>query len=275
MKTVALSRWNVNIGNAEPMVLFAGNCVIEGEKQTLETARRLKQISEELSIPLVFKASYDKANRSSLKSYRGPGLKKGLKILSAVKKRYGLPLLVDVHNPSEARQVAEVADVLQIPAFLCRQTDLLTACARTGLPVNVKKGQFMAPEDMENAVKKIEVSGNNKTLLTERGSTFGYHNLVVDMRSIEIMKKTGCPVIFDATHSVQLPGGLGRSSGGQRKFIGTLARAAVAAGVAGIFVEVHENPAKALSDGPNSLKMKDLPSMLKTLIGIDKLVKRV
>lgn len=264
---------SANLSNNAPFALIAGNCVIESEKMTLETAAFLKKVAAECSVPLIFKASFDKANRSSVRSYRGPGLKKGLAILARVKKQLRLPILVDVHSVEDVKPASLVADVLQIPAFLCRQTDILLACAKTGLPVNVKKGQFMAPEDMNNAVDKIKSAGNDSIMLTERGTTFGYHNLIVDMRSIEIMKQTGCPVIFDATHSVQLPGGLGGSTGGQREYILTLAKAAAAVGVAGIFIEVHKDPRRALSDGPNSLKLSELKSFINTLKMIDKAVK--
>lgn len=230
-------------------------------------------MTSRLKIPFIFKSSYDKANRSSIDSFRGPGLRLGLKILARVKKELGVPVLTDVHSVEEAIQAAEVVDVIQIPAFLCRQTDLLLAAGRTGIVVNVKKGQFLSPWDMKNAVKKIESTGNKKILLTERGTTFGYNNLVVDMRGLEIMKTFGYPVIYDATHSVQLPGGKGTSSGGQSEYIWPLARAAVAIGVAGLFMEVHPRPEKALSDGPNSARLSDLPNQLKSIQQIDRAVK--
>ncbi|MHB9156379.1 MAG: 3-deoxy-8-phosphooctulonate synthase, partial [Endomicrobiales bacterium] len=231
--TIRLGRSGVAFANSSRLVLIAGPCVIESERMALETAARLKDIAGQLEIPLVFKASYDKANRSSLGSYRGPGLEKGLRVLAKVKAKTGLPVLTDVHCAAEVSEAAQVADVLQVPAFLCRQTDLLVACGRTGLPVNVKKAQFLAPEDTANIAAKLESTGNRKILLTERGTSFGYRNLVVDMRSLPIMKGSGYPVIFDATHSVQLPGAKGSSTGGQREFISPLARAAAAVGIAG------------------------------------------
>jgi 2-dehydro-3-deoxyphosphooctonate aldolase (KDO 8-P synthase) len=263
----------LRIANHLPLVLIAGPCVIEGEKETMAIAARLKAIAGRLRLPLLFKASYDKANRSSIHSYRGPGLEEGLRILKEVKRRYRLPVLTDVHTTEEATVAARVVDVLQVPAFLCRQTDLIVACAQTGLPVNVKKGQFIAPEDMVNIVKKIENNRNRQILLTERGTSFGYHDLVVDMRALPIMKNTGYPVIFDATHSVQQPGGLGSATGGQREFIAPLAKAATALGIAALFVEVHPSPKKALSDGPNSLSLAELPVFLKEVCRIDRLVK--
>ena len=272
-KIVKLKNLSVRFSNSSPLALIAGPCVIEKEAQVMSLALKLKDLSCELGISLVFKASYDKANRSSVRSFRGPGIKKGLSILSKVKKKFRIPILIDVHREQDVRAVSKVADILQIPAFLSRQTDLILECAKTGLPVNVKKGQFLAPEDMENIVKKIESVNNRNIILTERGSSFGYHNLVVDMRSIEIMKNTGYPVVFDATHSVQLPGGLKESSGGQKEFIEPLAKAAAAVGIAGIFAEVHENPEKALSDGPNSLSIPELEKLLKKVMKIDKLVK--
>ena len=273
-KIVKLAASSVRFSNSLPLVLIAGPCVIENEAQVMALAGELKDISCGLGISLVFKASYDKANRSSVRSFRGPGLKKGLAILAKVKKKHRLPVITDVHREQDVEAVSKVADILQIPAFLSRQTDLIVECARTGLPVNVKKGQFLAPEDMGNIVKKIESVKNRDILLTERGSSFGYHNLVVDMRSIEIMKITGYPVVFDATHSVQLPGGLKESSGGLKEFIEPLAKAATALGIAGMFVEVHENPAKALSDGPNSLSLPELKKLLKKVMKIDNLVKQ-
>lgn len=262
------------MSNSSTLTLIAGPCVIEDERSTIRIAGDLKKIADDCGISLVFKASYDKANRSSIGSYRGPGITKGLKILSAVKDKYKLPVITDVHCCGEVAHAAKVADILQIPAFLCRQTDLIIECAITGLPVNVKKGQFLAPEDVFLIVNKIESSGNSKILLTERGTSFGYHNLVVDMRSIEIMKKTLYPVIFDATHSVQLPSGLGGKSGGQSHFIEPLATAAVSLGIAAIFVEVHPNPDKALSDGPNSLSLSELPRFLNKILEIDRIVKK-
>ncbi len=256
---------NIRIGGGNPFVLIAGPCVIESEELILSTARELKKIAAAEGVPLVFKSSYDKANRSSIESFRGPGLKKGLEILARVKKETGLPVLSDVHSPEEAREAAKVLDILQIPAFLCRQTDLLLAAAGTGKPVNVKKGQFMAPWDMGNVVKKLESNGNKRVFLTERGASFGYNNLVADMRAIPVMRGLGVNVIYDAGHSVQLPGGLGNRSGGNRDLIEPLARAAVAAGADGIFLEVHPDPDKALSDGPNSFKLPEFGRLLRIL----------
>lgn len=264
---------NVKIGGNRPLVLIAGPCVIESEILTLRAAERLMTICNGISIPLVFKASYDKANRTSATAFRGPGMREGLRILAKVKESLGLPVLTDVHSIEEVSLVAEVADVLQIPAFLCRQTDLIEAAARSGRVVNIKKGQFLAPWDMRNVVDKALAAGNSQLVLTERGVSFGYNNLVSDMRSLPIMRQTGYPVVYDATHSVQLPGGLGGSSGGQREFVEYLARAAVATGVDGIFLEVHEDPEKALCDGPNSIRLDDLPVLLKKLKAIDAIVK--
>ncbi len=264
---------NVKIGGNRPLVLIAGPCVIESESLTLHAAERLMTICNGITVPLIFKASYDKANRTSVTSFRGPGLREGLRILAKVKESLGVPVLTDVHSIDEVGQVAEVADVLQIPAFLCRQTDLIEAAARSGRVVNIKKGQFLAPWDMRNVVDKALSSGNSQLILTERGASFGYNNLVSDMRSLPIMRKTGYPVVYDATHSVQLPGGLGGASGGQREFVEYLARAAVATGVDGIFLEVHEDPEKALCDGPNSIRLDDLPALLKKLKAIDAIVK--
>ncbi len=274
-KEVTLAAGTVRFSNDRPAVLIAGPCIIEDERSTLALARDLKAIADDLGIGLVFKASYDKANRSSVLSYRGPGLKKGLRILARVKERHRLPVLTDVHCRADVREASRVADILQVPAFLCRQTDLLCACADTGLPVNVKKGQFLAPDDVTNIIEKIESRHNRNVLLTERGTSFGYHNLVVDMRSIALMKRTGYPVIFDATHSVQLPGGRGTSTGGQREYALPLAKSALAQGIAGVFVEVHPDPRRALSDGPNSLKVGDVPAFMRPLIRIDRLVKSV
>ncbi|MBI4799790.1 MAG: 3-deoxy-8-phosphooctulonate synthase [Desulfarculus sp.] len=242
--------------------VIAGPCVIESEELTLAIARELKAISQRLDLPLIFKASYDKANRTSLESYRGPGIVKGLEILARVGRETGLPLISDIHTPAQAAAAAEVLSVLQIPAFLCRQTDLLTAAAQTGKVINIKKGQFVAPADMAQAVAKVRATGNQQVWLTERGSSFGYNNLVVDMRGIPIMQGLGCPVVFDATHSVQLPGGLGQMSGGDRRFIAPLARAAVAAGADAVFLEVHPDPDQALCDGPNSLPLDRLEGLL-------------
>jgi 2-dehydro-3-deoxyphosphooctonate aldolase (KDO 8-P synthase) len=251
-----------------PFFLISGPCVIEDEAVTLRIATRLKELTDELEIPFTFKASYDKANRTAISSFRGPGLSEGLKILARVKERLGVPVLSDVHRIAEVTPAAEVLDVIQIPAFLCRQTDLILAAADTGKPVNVKKGQFLAPWDMVNVIEKIRSISSVGPMITERGVMFGYNNLVVDFRGITIMQQTGCPVIFDATHSVQLPGGGGTHSGGQREFAPVLARAAIAAGADGVFLEVHENPDKALSDGPNSLSLDQLPSLLTQLKAI-------
>jgi 2-dehydro-3-deoxyphosphooctonate aldolase (KDO 8-P synthase) len=268
----------VTVGNAvfggnRPLVLIAGPCVIEEEKLTLRIAEFLKKLTAELGIGLVFKASYDKANRTSGSAFRGPGMADGLRILAKIKRELELPVVSDVHDITQLAAAAEVLDIIQIPAFLSRQTDLLLAAAATGKTVNIKKGQFLAPWDMKNAVGKIEATGNRNILLTERGASFGYNNLVVDMRSFPIMRETGCPVIFDATHSVQLPGGAGTSSAGQRQYVGALSRAAVATGIDGLFWEVHEDPEKALCDGPNSLYLKDLKGMLEQVLAIDALVK--
>lgn len=264
---------SVKIGGNRPLVLIAGPCVMESEVLTLRCAERLMTLCNGLTTPLVFKASYDKANRTSGTSFRGPGLREGLRILARVKESLGLPVLTDIHSVEEVAPVAEVADVLQIPAFLCRQTDLIEAAARSGRVVNIKKGQFLAPWDMENVVEKAHSAGSSRIILTERGASFGYNNLVSDMRSLPIMRRIGYPVVFDATHSVQLPGGLGGSSGGQREFVEYLSRAAVATGVDGIFLEVHEEPEKALCDGPNSIRLDDLPALLKKLKAIDAIVK--
>jgi 2-dehydro-3-deoxyphosphooctonate aldolase (KDO 8-P synthase) len=261
-------------GGGRPLVLIAGPCVIEEEALTLRIAAFLRRLRDELGIGLVFKASYDKANRTSVTSFRGPGITEGLRILAKVKSEFGLPVLSDVHDLSQVEQAAQVLDIMQIPAFLSRQTDLLDAVARTGRVVNIKKGQFLAPWDMRNAVAKVEATGNRHILLTERGASFGYNNLVVDMRSLPIMRDTGCPVIFDATHAVQLPGGAGTSSAGQRQFVGALSRAAVATGIDGLFWEVHEDPENARCDGPNSLYLHDLKGMLEEVLAIDDIVKR-
>ena len=265
---------NVKIGNNRPLVLIAGPCVIEDETSTMRHAERLMTICNGLSIPLIFKASYDKANRTSINAYRGPGLREGLAILRKVKESLGVPVISDIHSIEQIAPAAEVLDILQIPAFLCRQTDLLVAAARSGRIINVKKGQFLAPWDMKNVAGKIAASGNEKIILTERGASFGYNNLVVDMRSFPVMRATGYPVVFDATHSVQLPGGQGDSSGGQREFVEYLSRAAVATGIDGIFMEVHEDPDNALCDGPNSIPLNELAGLLKTLKAIDSLIKQ-
>lgn len=260
------------LANDLPLSVIAGPCVIENKKETFDLAKKLKEICLKEKINFVFKASYDKANRSSINSYRGPGLEKGLEILAEIKEKLNVPVLTDVHCACDVEKVAKVADVIQIPAFLCRQTDLVVECAKTKLPVNVKKGQFMAPEDISQVINKIK-GFNNNISLTERGASFGYRNLVVDYRSIEIMKQFGYPVIFDATHSVQRPGGLGTASGGDRQYVLPLAKAASAVGVAALFVEVHKNPDKALSDGANSIDIKTFKTMLNQTTKIDKLVK--
>jgi len=253
----------VEIGGGGRLLLIAGPCVIESARQCHTLAARLKTIAAEAGLPFVFKASFDKANRSSVDSYRGPGLGKGLAILAEVRARHGVAILTDIHETSQAEPAAEVADVLQIPAFLCRQTDLIQAAARTGRVVNLKKGQFLAPEDMAHAVEKVLAAGGRKIILTERGTWFGYHNLVVDMRSLAILRGLGWPVVFDATHSVQLPGAAGKASGGQREFVPLLARAAAAAGIDGLFLEVAINPATAKSDAANSLPLRELPALLR------------
>ncbi len=266
---------SVKLGGNRPLALIAGPCVIENEAATMRHAERLMTICNGLSIPLIFKASYDKANRTSIGAFRGPGLKEGLAILKKVKESLGVPVLSDIHSIEQIPAAAEVLDVLQIPAFLCRQTDLLVAAAQSGRVINVKKGQFLAPWDMKNVAAKLAASGNENIILTERGASFGYNNLVVDMRSFPVMRSFGYPVVFDATHSVQLPGGQGESSGGQREFVEYLSRAAIATGIDGIFMEVHEDPEKALCDGPNSIALNDLTVLLKKLKAIDQVVKQV
>jgi 2-dehydro-3-deoxyphosphooctonate aldolase (KDO 8-P synthase) len=265
---------NVRFGAGAPLFLIAGPCVIESEGHASMMAEKLGAVADELGVPYIFKASYDKANRSSVSSYRGPGLKNGLKILAKIKKRTGLPLLTDVHQASEVEAAAEVCDILQIPAFLSRQTDLLVATGKSGRVVNIKKGQFLSPAEMGNAAEKVASTGNEKIILTERGNSFGYQNLVVDMRSFPMMRKFGYPVVFDVTHSVQLPGGEGKSSGGQPEFIEPLARAGVAAGVDGIFLEVHENPAKALSDGSNALPLGQFRGLMEKIVELGGLVRK-
>src|SRR5690606_30495051 len=261
------------VGNHCPLFLIAGPCVIESAALVEEVAGRLQQITATLGMPLVFKASFDKANRSSARSFRGPGIDAGLKILENVRKRFGLPVLTDVHEDTPINEVAAVVDVLQTPAFLCRQTGFIQNVARAGKPVNIKKGQFLSPWEMGNVVQKARDAGNDAILVCERGFTFGYNNLVSDMRALPVLRATGCPVVFDATHSVQLPGGQGASSGGQREFVPTLARAAVAAGVAGVFIETHPDPDHALSDGPNSWPLSRMASLLATLVALDQIVK--
>jgi len=268
-----LSAGSVKIGGDNPLVLIAGPCAIESLEHTLRMARALREIAERVGVSLVFKASYDKANRTSVKSYRGPGLVEGLKILQAVKEETGLPVISDVHDVTQVKAAAEVLDIMQIPAFLSRQTDLLVAVGETGRIVNIKKGQFQAPWDMENAIGKVLSTGNDKILLTERGACFGYNNLVSDMRSLVIMRQLGYPVVFDATHSVQLPGGAGSASSGQREFVAPLSRAAVATGIDALFWEVHDNPEKALCDGPNSLSLDSVEALLRTMLSLDEIVR--
>ncbi len=272
MNTVKIANFEVGAGN--PLVLLAGPCVLESYERALYIGRGIKEITSRLGIPYVFKASFDKANRSSYTGYRGPGMETGLKWLQGIKDELNVPIVTDIHNEFQAEPVSRVADVLQIPAFLCRQTDLLYAAAKTNAVVNVKKGQFVAPSDMKNVVKKIEEGGSNKIMLTERGASFGYHNLVVDMRSFPIMRATGYPVIFDATHSVQLPGGAGTSSSGNREYVEYLARAAAGAGVDGFFMEVHDNPEEALCDGPNMVYLDKLEDLLKDLLAINEITKK-
>ena len=263
------------VGLNRPLFLIAGPCVVESEQLQIDVAGQLKEICAALSVPFVFKSSYDKANRSSSQSFRGVGMDEGLRILSEVRRQIGVPVLTDVHAEDEIADAAAAVDVLQTPAFLCRQTDFIHAVAAAGKPVNIKKGQFLAPEDMKNVVAKArEASGRDNILVCERGASFGYHNLVSDMRALVIMRATGCPVVFDATHSVQLPGGQGATSGGQREFVPVLARAAVAAGVAGIFMETHPDPARALSDGPNAWPLGRMRELLTTLAELDAIVKR-
>ena len=264
-----------DVGLKQPLFLIAGPCVIESEQMALDTAGKLKEICQQLDIPFIYKSSYDKANRSSGKSFRGFGMDEGLRILHKVKTQIGVPVLTDVHSIDEIAAVAAVVDVLQTPAFLCRQTDFIHAVARCGKPVNIKKGQFLSPWDMKNVVEKArEASGTDNIMVCERGASFGYNNLVSDMRSLAVMRNTGCPVVFDATHSVQLPGGQGTVSGGQREFVPVLARAAVAVGVSGLFMETHPNPAKAMSDGPNAFPLGHLKALLYTLKVLDETTKQ-
>jgi 2-dehydro-3-deoxyphosphooctonate aldolase (KDO 8-P synthase) len=258
-----------DVGHERPFFLIAGPCVIEAEGLVIEIAGRMKELTGELGIPYVFKASYDKANRSSQGSYRGPGIEEGLRILAEVRRQFGVPVLTDVHEDSPLAEVASVVDVLQTPAFLCRQTNFIVGAASQGKPVNIKKGQFLSPWEMRNVVEKARSTGNEQVMVCERGFTFGYNNLVADMRSLAVMRETGAPVVFDATHSVQLPGGKGSASGGQREFVPVLARAAVAAGVAGVFMETHPDPAKALSDGPNAWPLDRMRSLLGVLKDLD------
>lgn len=269
-----------DIGLDQPFFLIAGTCVIESEQMALDTAGALKEITAELGIPFIYKSSFDKANRSSGASFRGLGMEKGLEILARVRQQIGVPVLTDIHEIDEIRPVSEVVDVLQTPAFLCRQTDFIRACAQAGRPVNIKKGQFLAPHDMVNVIVKARAAAREAGLpednfmACERGVSFGYNNLVSDMRSLAIMRETGAPVVFDATHSVQLPGGQGTSSGGQREFVPVLARAAIAAGVAGVFMETHPNPAEAKSDGPNAVPLARIRELLGTMIELDRIVKK-
>lgn len=266
--------FNYTVDNDRPFFLIAGPCVVESEGLVLDTAGKLKELTERLGVPFIFKSSFDKANRSSKSSFRGPGMEQGLRILSEVKRQLGVPVLTDVHEDTPLEEVAAVVDVLQTPAFLCRQTNFIQNVARQGKPVNIKKGQFLAPWDMKHVVEKAFETGNRQIMVCERGVSFGYNNLVSDMRALAVMRETGCPVVFDATHSVQLPGGQGTSSGGQREFVPVLARAAVAAGISGLFMETHPAPEKALSDGPNSWPLMRMEALLETLMAIDETVKR-
>jgi 2-dehydro-3-deoxyphosphooctonate aldolase (KDO 8-P synthase) len=264
---------SITIGHGHPLAMIGGPCAIEGEAFMLDLATRLRDITAKAGVPFIFKSSYDKANRTSIRSYRGPGLPEGLEILQKIKDVVGVPVLSDVHAVEEVKAAAEVLDVLQIPAFLCRQTDLVVAAAKTGKPVNVKKGQFLAPWDTQNIVEKVRSAGNEDVLLTERGASFGYNNLVADMRSLVVMRSFGVPVVFDATHSVQLPGGAGTASAGQREFVPYLARAAVATGCDALFMEIHPDPDHAPSDGPNMLRLEDLPALLAQVTQIDRIVR--
>jgi 2-dehydro-3-deoxyphosphooctonate aldolase (KDO 8-P synthase) len=273
MQTIEIA--GLKVGEGLSHLVIAGPCVIEDAGLVMETAMELKRITGDLKLPFIFKSSYDKANRSSGQSFRGPGLKKGLQVLNRVREVVGVPILSDVHTPEEAAEAGRVLDVLQIPAFLCRQTDLIVAAAQTGRVVNAKKGQFLAPWDMANVVQKIEAAGNRRILLTERGASFGYNNLVTDFRSLPIMRRLGYPVIFDATHSVQLPGGAGTRSSGQREFVAPLARAAVAVGCEGLFMEVHPEPDKALSDGPNMVPLKEVRALLEQIVRVAAAIGRV
>ena len=266
---------NVSVGPEHPLLLLAGPCALESGELGWRIAKEMKEICQRLGISYVFKASFDKANRTSLDSFRGPGLRNGLRQLDRIRQEVGVPVVSDVHESNQVDLAADALDIIQIPAFLCRQTDLLVAAAKSGRTVNLKKGQFTSPWDMRHAVKKIRAAGCNRLLLTERGTSFGYNNLVVDMRSLPVMRSLGCPVIFDATHSVQLPGGMGGSSGGQRQFIPTLSRAAVAAGIDGLFMEVHPDPDKALCDGPNSIPLNQVEALLEQLLAIRETVQKV
>jgi 2-dehydro-3-deoxyphosphooctonate aldolase (KDO 8-P synthase) len=272
--TREISLGALRLGGGTPLFLIAGPCVIESEAHARKMAEKISKIAADCAVPYIFKASYDKANRSSVKAFRGPGLAEGLRILGKIKADLKLPILTDIHEPSHAAPAAEVCDILQIPAFLARQTDLLLAAGKTGRIINVKKAQFLCPWDMSNVVEKIASTGNKDIVITERGASFGYQNLVVDMRSFPILQKLGYPVVFDVTHSVQLPGGQGQASGGQPEFIEPLARAGVAAGIDGVFLEVHDNPAEALSDGANALPLSQLPALLKRLKELSSVVRR-
>ena len=272
MNTVKIRDFEIGAGN--PLALLAGPCVLEGLERSLYIGREIKAITQRLGIPYVFKASFDKANRSAFNSFRGPGLEKGLEILAQIKKELDVPVITDIHTEAQAKPAAEVVDILQIPAFLCRQTDLVYQAALTGKPVNVKKGQFLSPKDMRNVVDKILEGGNSNIMLTERGASFGYNNLVVDMRSFPIMRSFGYPVVFDATHSVQIPGGLGTASSGNREYVEYLTRAAVGAGVDALFMEVHDNPEEALSDGPNMVYLDKLEDLLKDSLSIYNIVRK-
>ena len=268
-----ISVGEIEIGNDLPFVLFAGPCVIEGEAFTLEVAEALRDIAARCGVPFVFKSSFDKANRTSVDGFRGPGMEEGLRILKRVKDELGLPVITDVHTPEQVKAVAAVADILQTPAFLCRQTDFIQAVAKAGRPVNIKKGQFLAPWDMPHVLEKAKATGNNDIMLCDRGTSFGYNSLVSDFRSLMVMAQTGAPVVFDATHSVQQPGGLGGATGGNREFVPGLSRAAVAIGVAALFMEVHPSPDEALSDGPNSLRLDELEGLLNQLSQLDRVAK--
>ena len=273
MSSKSVKIGKLEIGAEKPLALMAGPCVIEGREAALRHASLLKEITERIGVAFIYKSSYDKANRTSLESYRGPGIERGLEILAEVKEKVGVPILTDVHEKEQVKLVKKVADILQIPAFLCRQTDFVMEVARSGKAVNIKKGQFLAPWDIQYVVDKIISTGNEKIMVTERGVSFGYNNLVADMRSLAVLRELGYPVIFDATHSLQLPGGIGKASGGQRQFISSLAQAGVAVGIDAVFMEVHEDPDRALSDGPNSLPLKDLEALLRRLKKIDTVVK--
>jgi 2-dehydro-3-deoxyphosphooctonate aldolase (KDO 8-P synthase) len=273
LNTAGFAVGNFNVGLDHPLFLIAGNCVIESESMTMRTAEALVGMCQRLQLPLIYKSSFDKANRSSGDSYRGPGMEEGLRILQSVKQEFGIPVITDVHEDTPVDEVASVVDVLQTPAFLARQTNFIQRVCATGLPVNIKKGQFMAPEDMQNVVDKGRAVGNDKLMVCERGVSFGYRTLISDMRGLASMRTTACPVVFDATHSVQQPGGLGGASGGQRQFVPVLARAAVAAGVAGVFMETHPDPDTALSDGPNAWPLDQMEALLGTLLELDRVCK--